>query len=338
MKNRVEDPLNLYRIRLEYVTMDQDIAEIREHELRSVWENEERDFTRWLTENIELLGSALGIELEDARSEQAVGDFSSDIVAREMNTGETVVIENQYGRTDHDHLGKLLTYSSGKNAGFSMWLAEEFRPEHRSVLDWLNESGPRDAKFFAIKPRVVGIEGSEGRGFEFEVVVEPNEWEREIVDESVTETERSYREFFGRLVDAYAERRPSWNKLKPGTRNYLTFSAGLSRVSFGWVFHQGPEFSVELYISTSSKERNEEIFETLKAGRGVIESNLDGLEWERLPEKQACRIKWPRQIDGPITELTTNQRDRLIEWGVDAMDEFQDEFEPRVSNLEPGGS
>ncbi|MDZ7730609.1 MAG: hypothetical protein U5K37_06355 [Natrialbaceae archaeon] len=115
--------------------MDRDVAKIEDHELRSIWKHEERDFTRWLTENIELLGETLGIELEDARAEEAVGDFSTDIVAKEMNTGETVIIENQYGRTDHDHLGKLLTYSSGKDAGFSIWLSEMFRPEHRSVLD-----------------------------------------------------------------------------------------------------------------------------------------------------------------------------------------------------------
>lgn len=318
--------------------MDRDIARIREHKLRSVWENEERDFTRWLTENVDLLGSALGIEIEDARSEEAVGDFSSDIVARELNTGQTVVIENQYGRTDHDHLGKLLTYSSGKDAGFSMWLAEEFRPEHRSVLEWLNESGPTDVKFFAIKPRVVSVEGSEDWGFEFEIVVEPNEWERELLDESLSETDRSYRAFFGQLVEAYAARRPGWNELKPGTRNYLTFSAGTSGVSFGWVFHQGPEFSVELYISTSSKERNEGIFETLKEAQDEIEANLGELEWERLPEKQACRIKWPRQIEARITELTGEQREQLIEWGVDAMDDFQDEVEPRVSNIDLGES
>lgn len=316
--------------------MGQDIAEIQEHELRSVWENEERDFTRWLTKNIELLGSALGIELEDARAEEAVGDFSSDIVAREMNTGEPVVIENQYGKTDHDHLGKLLTYSSGKNAGFSLWLSEQFRPEHRSVLEWLNESGPKDVKFFAIKPRVVSIGDSEERGFEFDIVVEPNEWERELSgDDSLTESERQYKEFYSEMVDAYSQRRPSWYKLTPGTRGYLTFSAGISGVSFGWVFHQGPEFSVELYISTSSKEKNEAIFESLRSDQEEIESHLGAqLEWQRLAEKQASRIKWPKPIDGRITELSKDQRNELIEWGVDAMDEFQDEFEPRVADLE----
>ena len=314
--------------------MEYPITEIDEHELRSVWENEERDFTQWLTENIEMLGEELGIEIEDARAEEAVGDFSADIVAREMNSGETIVIENQYNKTNHDHLGKLLTYSAGKRAGFTMWLAEEFRPEHRSVLEWLNESGPKDVKFFAIRPRVVSIEDSESRGFEFEVIVEPNDWEREITDESLTETEKSYTEFFGNLVDAYAERRPNWYKLTPGTRGYLTFSAGIAGVSFGWVFHQGPEFSIELYISTSEKERNEEIFETLKQDREMIESSLGAeLVWQQLPEKQACRIKWPKPIDERITDLTASQQTELIEWGVDAMDTFQDELEPRVTEL-----
>ncbi len=94
--------------------MDRSIAEIEEHELRSVWENEERDFTRWLTEHIDLLSAELGIEIEGAHAEEPIDDFSADIIAWEMNTGETVVIENQYNRTDHDHLGKLLTYPAGK--------------------------------------------------------------------------------------------------------------------------------------------------------------------------------------------------------------------------------
>ena len=314
--------------------MDRNVSRIHEHDLRSVWENEERDFTKWLTENIDLLASELGIEIEDARAEEAVGDFSADIVAREMNTGETVVIENQYNRTDHDHLGKLLTYSSGKDAGFTMWLAEEFRPEHRSVLEWLNESGPKGAKFFAIRPRVVSIEGAEERGFEFEIVVEPNEWEREVSNESLSDLEQIYRQFFAEMVEAYSQRRPNWYKLKPGPRGYLTFSAGISGVRLGWSFHQGPEFSVELYISTLDKERNKEIFEALKREQTDIETNLGvELEWERLPEKQASRIKHPEDIDGAITELTADQQKYLIEWGVDAMDKFQEEFEPRISAL-----
>lgn len=315
--------------------MDERVAQIQEHDLQTVWEHEEHDFTRWLAKNIELLGSELGIEIEDAQTEEAVGNFSSDIVAREMNTGETVVIENQYGKTDHDHLGKLLTYSSGKDAGFTIWLAEDFRPEHRSVLEWLNESGPKDAKFFAIKPRVLSIESSDERGFEFEVIVEPNDWEREITNNTLSELDRSYREFFAEIVEAYSEKRRSWNKLKPGTRNYLTFSAGIAGVSFGWVFHQGPELAVELYIQTSDAEQNLAIFEALNERSTEIESNLDTeLVWQRLPEKRACRIKWSKPIEGKITELSANQRTRLVEWGVEIMNTFQEEFEPRISTLD----
>lgn len=314
--------------------MDEDIAQVQEHDLRTVWANEEYDFTQWLAKNIGLLGSELGIEIEDAQTEESIGDFSSDIVAREMNTGETVVIENQYGKTDHDHLGKLLTYSSGKNAGFTIWLAEEFRPEHRSVLEWLNESGPKDIKFFAIRPRVLSIDGTDGRGFEFEIVVEPNDWERELTDNSLSELERSYSEFFSELVEAYADRRPHWSKLTAGPRNYLTFSAGISGVSFGWVFHQGPEFAVELYIQTSNADRNLAIFEALQEQSAEIESSLDTeLVWQRLPEKRASRIKWPEPIEGKVTELEASQRARLIKWGVDTMDTFQEEFDPRIDQL-----
>jgi hypothetical protein len=314
--------------------MDEDVPPVQDHDLRSVWPNEERDFTEWLTNNIDRLGATLGITIEDATAEQAVGDFSADIVARELNTDEPVVIENQYGKTDHDHLGKLLTYSAGKHAGFSLWLAEEFRPEHRSVLEWLNESGPTDARFFAIRPRVISIDGGDRRGFEFEVVVEPNDWERSLTDESLTQTQQAYQQFFGRLVEAYADHRPGWSKLQVGPRNYLTFSAGIGGVSFGWVFHRGPEFSVELYISTSSGERNVAIFEAIEDHRSEIESNLETeLVWERLPEKQACRIKWPHDLEARITDLTPEQRSVLIEWGVEAMEQFQDEFEPRVEQL-----
>jgi len=100
------------------------------------------------------------------------------------------------------------------------------------------------------------------------------------------------------------------------------------------VFHQGPEFSIELYISTSEKERNEEIFKVLQDDRESIESNLGTeLIWQQLPEKQACRIKWSRPIDGKITDLTTDQRAELIEWGINTMNAFQDELEPRVAHI-----
>lgn len=315
--------------------MSKDITSIEEHELRSVWPHEEQDFTVWLTNNIDLLTSEIGIEIEDISREEAVGDFAADIVGTEMNTGRPVVIENQYNSTNHDHLGKLLTYSAGKDAGFTIWLAEEFRPEHRSVLEWLNESGPKDVRFFGIKPRVISIEGASKKGFEFEVLVEPNDWERELTDE-LTETERAYLEFYEALTEGYSQRRPDWYKLAPQPQSWLVFGAGIGGISLGWSFHKGPEFATELYIDTSDKERNEAIYRALKEDREEIEANLDeDLVWQRLPEKRACRIKQARAISSTIRNLSEEERTQLIEWGINNMDQFQDEFKSRVSRLDP---
>uniref|UniRef100_UPI000EFBF329 DUF4268 domain-containing protein n=1 Tax=Halalkalicoccus subterraneus TaxID=2675002 RepID=UPI000EFBF329 len=206
--------------------MTPDIGSIEEHELRSVWPHEEHDFTRWLLENIDHLTAKLEIEVEDVSREEAVGSFSADIVGTEMNTGRPVVIENQYQTTDHDHLGKLLTYSAGKDAGFTIWVAEKFRPEHKSVLEWLNESGPKDVRFFGIKPRVISIDGTDAKGFEFEIVVEPNDWERELTG-GLSDTERTYLEFYEALTEAYSQRRPDWYKLTPQPQSWQVFGAGI---------------------------------------------------------------------------------------------------------------
>lgn len=316
--------------------MTHEIGCIEEHDLRSVWPHEEYDFTKWLMENIDHLTAKLGIEIEDVSREEVVGSFSADIVGTEMNTGRPVVIENQYQTTDHDHLGKLLTYSAGKDAGFTIWVAENFRPEHKSVLEWLNESGPKDVRFFGIKPRVISIDGTEARGFEFEIVVEPNDWERELTAE-LNETERTYLEFYEALTEAYSQRRSDWYKLTPQPQSWLVFGAGIGGVSLGWAFHQGPEFSVELYIDTSDKERNESIYDALKQHQNEIHTNLADLDeelvWQRLPEKRACRIKCPCSIPNKLSKLSTEERERLVRWGVDTMNQFHNEFESRIADL-----
>lgn len=105
----------------------------------------------------------------------------------------------------------------------------------------------------------------------------------------------------------------------------------------GWSFHQGPEFSVELYIDTPDKERNEAIYDALQQHQNEIHTNLADLDeelvWQRLPEKRACRIKCPCSISNRLTELSTEERERLVEWGVETMDQFHDEFESRIADL-----
>lgn len=297
--------------------------------LAEVWEHEEHDFTPWIVNHIDQLGTTIGIELDDIEREDAVGGYSADITGTEMNTDGRVVIENQFGTTDHDHLGKLLTYGAGTDAEFVIWLAEAFRDEHRSVLEWLNTGAPGGAKFFGVKPRVLRLNSVETLGFDFMVVVEPNDWEREL-QESLSTREQAYKDFFSALTDAYAEANPSWNQLKALPQSWLGFGAGISGVSFTWAFHHGPELAVELYIDTGDKERNETIYSDLKADQDAIEAELGDVVWERLPEKQACRIKVAKSIDTHVEGLRPMQRESFVEWAVQQMNGVTTAFEPRL--------
>ncbi len=132
---------------------DVSISTLESVDVRQVWPDESRDFTPWLaeSENLTRLGDALGLTLEPRGTEQEVGSFSADILCRRLDGGSDeeswVVIENQYGRTNHDHLGKLLTYTAGLKARTAVWIAEEFRDEHRAALDLLNASSAPDHVF-----------------------------------------------------------------------------------------------------------------------------------------------------------------------------------------------
>lgn len=309
-----------------------DLREVEEHRLRDLWEHEEHGFTPWLVSNIDRLGQLIGIEIEDVVKEDSVGSYSADITATEMNTDSKVVIENQFGTTDHDHLGKLLTYAAGTNAEFVIWVAESYRDEHRAVLEWLNSSGTSGAKFFAIRPRVISLDGTGAAGFEFTVVVEPNDWEREFID-SLSERERAYKAFFSELTDVYAETNPEWTKLTAQPQSWLAFGAGVSGVRFSWAFHQGPEFSAELYIDTGEQERNESIYQSLMTEATEIEEITGELVWQQLPEKRACRIKSAKSIESSVDGLSAMQQRELIEWGVQTMNGMRDAFEPRLQKL-----
>jgi len=146
-------------------------------ELRDVWKNEAQDFTPWLAEedNLALLGDTIGLDLELEAVEKGVGPFSADIVCKETANNTNVLIENQIERTDHTHLGQIMTYAAGLNAVTIVWVAKRFTDEHRAALDWLNEITNEDITFFGLEVEVWRI-GDSAKAPKFNVVSKPNEW------------------------------------------------------------------------------------------------------------------------------------------------------------------
>ena len=161
------------RLRGSAMVNDIQLATIDKVDLRGVWENEAADFTPWLGENLTALGEALGLDLELKGQEAPVGGFSLDVLAHEPNTNRPVIIENQLETTDHDHLGKLITYASGYDANVVVWITREFKDEHRQALDWLNQRSGEDTEFFGVVIEVWKIDDSRPAPH-FRVVSAPN--------------------------------------------------------------------------------------------------------------------------------------------------------------------
>ena len=148
--------------------------------LREVWTHEAREFTTWLAqeENMALLGEALDIDIAVEEQEASVGDFRADIVATEAGSGRRIVIENQLEDTNHDHLGKIITYASGRDAEIIVWVVRRAREEHRSAIEWLNNHTDENIGFFLCEVKLYRI-GDSAIAPKFEVVEKPNGWIKE---------------------------------------------------------------------------------------------------------------------------------------------------------------
>lgn len=306
----------------------------RIEDLREAWPHEAVDFTPWLAEHISELGSALGLELELQEQEAPVGSFSLDLLARESVTNNTVIIENQLEPTNHDHLGKLLTYAGGYDANVIVWLAKDFRNEHRQAIDWLNQRTDEETGFFGVVIEIWKIDDSRPAPH-FNVVAAPNEWQRETKRsaQDVKKSERNlrYQAFFQKLVDALRERRLT-NAHKALAEGWFSFSSGVGwRVQYGAVFGHQNMARVEVYIRHTDQEWNKELFDRLMEQKETIEAELsESLEWQRLDDKTASRIAVLHQGSIDDNEETL---DEIRNWMIEKLKDFKRVFGPRLDEL-----
>ena len=306
------------------------LGKMRDVNIRSIWSNENM-FSDWLKENAAQIAEEVGIELAELSRESDVGKFSADLFGREETTGDAVVVENQFGETDHDHLGKLLTYVSGKNAKIGIWIAEKFTEEHMATLEYLNENIKEDGvAFFGIEIKVKQIGDSEPAPM-FDVVVKPNEWKRWISQATLTESEKRRHairlEFFTELVNEYSRLNPNWRKVKPRGDSWLGFGAGISGCCFTWCFRSkngSSRFAVELHINRGDMEENEAIFNKLLSRRAEIEKEL-GSKLDFSPPSEGKRmytIGLSTPTSGVSTKLSSEEKKKLIKWGTENMKRF----------------
>lgn len=302
--------------------------------LREIFKDEAKDFTPWLQKNIHQLSEVIGVEINDIKKEEAIGDFNCDLIGIEINSGDKIIIENQLEATNHDHLGKLITYASGIGAKYIVWITSKIKKEHQQALEWLNENTETDLSFFGIELEAFTIDESKP-AIKFKMVVEPNLWGREVRQktEQIDERHYKYLQFFTRLVSEYEKIKPEWGHLTPRPYSWLGFGAGRTGFRFSWAFRGNNQFSIELYIDTKDKDEVKEYFMELETYEAEINQKIHELEWEKLPDKRSSRVALYYKMPASIKKLNDKQIDALIQWAIKKMDLFKEIFPEYIYKL-----
>jgi hypothetical protein len=258
-------------------------------DVHEVWPMEASSFTPWLMDNAEALAEILGIEIELEEAEHKVGNFSLDLIGRDQDTGDVVIIENQFGQTDHRHLGQILTYAGGTNPTTVVWIAESFREEHRAALDWLNERTDDETRFFGVKLSAVTLEGAPAGLIApfLEVVAKPNEWGKQVkrATESgqATGTKKLYQQFWAEWLERVAGRH--WTNKRAPAQSWLNLPAGSKKAHFKVSFRSDGVLS-ELFFHHADPEVNRARWSQLVEKRAALEESFGGaLVFDELPSK-----------------------------------------------------
>ncbi|WP_455087673.1 DUF4268 domain-containing protein [Parvimonas micra] len=269
-----------------------ELGRLEEVNVRELWIHEQYDFSNWLAkeENIELLNEVLGLTLVDIEKEVFVGAYRCDLVAKDETSGQNVIIENQLEASNHDHLGKIVTYASGLDANVIVWIVKEAREEHRSAIEWLNNNTNKNLNFFLIEIHAYRI-GNSLYAPKFEIVEKPNDFIKnakiQTGSEELNKSQSERLVFWTRFNDVVSERGKPFNLRKATTDHWYDVAIGVSGVlvEITLVNKEGC-VGIALYIID-----DKELFDSLNEKKIEIESKLGfELDWQRLDGKKASRI------------------------------------------------
>ena len=305
------------------------IGKIQRVPLREVWKHEALDFTAWLQKNIDVVGDVVNVPLDEAEREQAAGNFSVDLVAMD-SSGDPVVIENQLEKSNHDHLGKLLTYLVAFEAKTAIWIVSEPRPEHVSTITWLNESS--SASFYLLKVEAIKIDDSPPAPL-LTLVVGPSYEGREVgkKKKELAQQNATLLMFWTELLDRAREQTPLHASILPKRSNWLIDTAGVDGLRYYYVVSKN-NARVELYIDRRrGAAENKAIFDALVADREAIEAAFgEPLDWQRRDDEIVSKIQKQIDVGGYADE---SRWDRLQEAMIEAMIRLDRAFSPHISKL-----
>ncbi|MCA9629313.1 MAG: DUF4268 domain-containing protein [Myxococcales bacterium] len=319
--------------------MARDLGRLQRVELRDIWKTEAQDFTPWLAgeENLALLGEALGLALELEAQEKEVGPFRADILCKDIDTDSWVLIENQLERTDHTHLGQLVTYAAGLDAVTLVWIASRFTDEHRAAFDWLNNLASDKLRCFGLEVELWKI-GDSLAAPKFNIVSKPNDWSRKAHTASATAAHGESAQARLRFWTGFAELASKSAVLRaqsPSTRHFMNLAIGrtgvhLTAVFSSWnnAFHDySGELRASLYINPKFATL---WYGELEAERTKIEQEAgEALDWSGPADEGACTISVRRGADITDESDWPNQQ----RWLLEKLERLHGVFASRVKAL-----
>lgn len=274
------------------------IGKLKEIDIRKLWQHEQYDFSAWLAKesNLEYLNDILGLTLTDIKTEDFVGPYRCDIVAKDETTSDVVIIENQLEPTNHDHLGKIITYAAGLNAKYIVWIAKQAKEEHRAAIEWLNNNSSQNINFFLIEIHAYQIGESEPAPM-FKIIEKPNDFIKgdkgNSKDGTLNKTQSERLVFWEQFNQVVLDHGKPFSLRKATKDHWYDVSMGISDAHIAiTLVNKENKIGVELYI-----DNNKDIFDNLFENKDAIEAEFGAkLDWQRLDDRKASRIKY--YIDG----------------------------------------
>jgi len=284
------------------------LGKLEQVDIRDVWQNEATDFTPWLAmpENLEALSETLGMDLETISMEQFVGPYRADILCKDGFSQDFVLIENQLEKTDHKHLGQILTYAAGLNAKSIIWIASKFTDEHRAAMDWLNEATEEDFSFFGLELELWKIGNSE-HAPKFNIVSRPNTWTkniREVAQHSgeLSNIKQKQAQYWSAFKEFMLIRHSPIRCQKPSPQHWMNMSIG--KTGF-WLAARVNSYKERIAADCHCRTATSKApFMALMDRKEEIQSHFDlPLEWNELPDAKESYVSIVRENTDFMNEV-----------------------------------